>query len=457
MQREGQERDITIRQVTAADWQDYRDYYKGLSDPHHFSGFLNGKDLDARQTYDDLFAATVGTGDMVMFGLWDGDRMIGQSSISFLDTPEGKIALLAGSEIADEYRGQRLVDRFYDARMQYIRDSGFEGTIQTTIRPDNISSQKAAGRNGFVNTQVLDSYGYYIFRPGTAAVKTDATITGEQQHTDAVNDFSGAAERVAEKNCVVNYVWINKDRFAPQEGEPPCGVPLHYVDEAIANARRYPQAQFQVWVDSRFLDKSSTMTIVDDHIRAAGIENLAVRDLSTVGKDKRHGITDYEASPYFSMDSGVPVWHRVDVARLMVTEHTLQEKPGHIAVYADFDVVDVRLGDKAFMSAVTNHGFVLGSTKEPGKEAWPENGYFAFSGTENARGLLSSIMHNVYEATAQGVKLERNDVFNAYFKAILDYCEERKIEDRQGLLLTGVLEPTQYVIPHNPRYKDISV
>jgi len=98
--------------------------------------------------------------------MFNGDKMIGQTSINYFDEDGKKTALLAGSEIADDYRGHRLVNKFYDARMKYLRENGFDGEITTTIHPDNLSSQKAAARNGFVNTGQLDKHGYFIFKPG---------------------------------------------------------------------------------------------------------------------------------------------------------------------------------------------------------------------------------------------------------------------------------------------------
>lgn len=158
-----QQAPLTVRRVMPEDWQAYRDYYKGLSKPSHFAGIMAGKDLDAPETYAALFDHTINTDSFMMFGLWRGDAMIGQSSICFLE--DGKTALLAGSEIADAYRGQRLVDHFYSARMQYLKNIGFSGDIRTTIRPDNEPSQKAARRNGFEDTGVLDGHGYKIFKP----------------------------------------------------------------------------------------------------------------------------------------------------------------------------------------------------------------------------------------------------------------------------------------------------
>ncbi|MDX2027043.1 MAG: GNAT family protein [Alphaproteobacteria bacterium] len=155
----------TVRLITPDDWCDYRDYYKRLSDPHHFREILEGQDLDAPETYAKLFSQTIGTNSFVMFGLWHRNKMIGQSSIDFSDTHGRKKALLAGSEIADEYRGRRLVNKFYAARMQYLRDIKFEGDITTTIRPGNHQSIKAAERNGFASTGSLDEHGYLIFVP----------------------------------------------------------------------------------------------------------------------------------------------------------------------------------------------------------------------------------------------------------------------------------------------------
>lgn len=162
---------ISVRPVTPDDWQAYKNYYKGLSDPHHFSGFLVGKDLDAPETYQELFDNTISTGDMVIFGLWHKDRMIGQSAINFFDTDNGKQAFLAGSEVADNYRGQRLVNNFYHARMAYLANIKFTGEVYMTISEENSSSQKAAERNGFENTGKMDRNGSYIYVPTSDTLK----------------------------------------------------------------------------------------------------------------------------------------------------------------------------------------------------------------------------------------------------------------------------------------------
>lgn len=165
----GKNAHITIRPIGPDDWADYREFYKGLNDPHHFNGLLAGKDLDDPATWRDLLSATAARDDFVMFGLYDRNKMIGQTSIQMVNANGKTAALLAGSEIADDYRGQRLVDKLYQARMEYLNDAGFAGEILTTIRPENTRSRTAAARNGFIDTGRTDDQGYCIYTPETPA------------------------------------------------------------------------------------------------------------------------------------------------------------------------------------------------------------------------------------------------------------------------------------------------
>ncbi|HPF79019.1 MAG TPA: GNAT family N-acetyltransferase [Alphaproteobacteria bacterium] len=156
---------ITIREIGPDDWQAYKAYYKSLSNPRHFSGYLQDKDIDAPETGTQFFEDAFREKNFVLFGLFDEDRMIGQTSITFLEDEKGKFALLAGSEITDAYRGQRLVDIFYQRRMNYLKDMGYDGRIIMTIHPDNTNSQKAAARNGFIKTGEQDRFGYDVLMP----------------------------------------------------------------------------------------------------------------------------------------------------------------------------------------------------------------------------------------------------------------------------------------------------
>lgn len=157
---------ITVREISRADWEVYRDFYCGMKAPQHFSGFMQNKDLDDPQTYQELFDWLTGNDEtFTLFGMFDGEAMIGQTSLSFIDNEGVNTAYFAGSEITDEYRGQRLVDKLYDVRTEHLRRIGFDGPVMMTISPDNESSHKAAARNGFIKTGALNDHGAEILVP----------------------------------------------------------------------------------------------------------------------------------------------------------------------------------------------------------------------------------------------------------------------------------------------------
>ena len=142
--------DISIRKITSDDWESYRNYCKGLIAPAHFRGIMEGTDLDSPQTYQNLFNA-IGSHN-VMFGLWDKDKMIGQTGIFFEEQDGQSVAMLQGSEIAKEYRGFGLSQTLYEARMNHLKEIGYRGKVITSIRPDNEYSLRAAKKNGFKET-----------------------------------------------------------------------------------------------------------------------------------------------------------------------------------------------------------------------------------------------------------------------------------------------------------------
>ena len=152
--------DITIRQISREDWPEYREFYRGMKAPQHFKGFLKDKDLNDTSTYQELFDWLEKAGDpYLLFGMYHGGKMIGQTSISMMEIDGKRTAYLAGSEITDEYRRMGLADKLYEVRMEHLRRVGFEGPVMMTIHPANSPSQKAAARNGFTKTGKQNNYG----------------------------------------------------------------------------------------------------------------------------------------------------------------------------------------------------------------------------------------------------------------------------------------------------------
>lgn len=156
---------LTTRILTGADWDTYKNYYQSLSSPHHYAGYLEEKDLEDPTVAERFINTILNADDSVIFALFDKEIMVGQSSLFITEEESGPRAFLAGSEMADGYRGNRLVNNFYEARMKYLKDINFKGEIMLTIREENLASQKSAARNSFEFSGKLDNNGYQIWTP----------------------------------------------------------------------------------------------------------------------------------------------------------------------------------------------------------------------------------------------------------------------------------------------------
>ena len=84
-----------------------------------------------------------------LFGLYDGDRLIGLTSVfTDRDDPSAKTAKLAMSFIDPDYRGRKLSRLYYEARIAWARSHGFE-RIVVGHREGNIASRAAMLAHGF--------------------------------------------------------------------------------------------------------------------------------------------------------------------------------------------------------------------------------------------------------------------------------------------------------------------
>lgn len=77
-------------------------------------------------------------------------KFVGTAALRYM--PEIGSGELCNAYIAPEYRGQKLIDIFYEARENDLMLKGKFTTAQTRISADNTASQNAALRNGFTPT-----------------------------------------------------------------------------------------------------------------------------------------------------------------------------------------------------------------------------------------------------------------------------------------------------------------
>ena len=105
---------------------------------------------DAEAREDAEWRALIEDPGNAIFGLFDGEAMIGLGSV-FTDRGDPSVAILAMSYIAPAYRGRGLTDLTYRARLAWARERGFARII-TGHRASNTASKHAILRHGFRRT-----------------------------------------------------------------------------------------------------------------------------------------------------------------------------------------------------------------------------------------------------------------------------------------------------------------
>lgn len=253
----------------------------------------------------------------------------------------------------------------------------------------------------------------------------------------------------------VNYVWINT-RADTATRYAPCTVPLKHLDCAYANARRYPNARFMIWFDDMLID-DRTRKYIEDHRRKNAPANVSFRNLSEIGPYR-------SCAAFRDGDTLKDIWARVDFARLLVLQYVLREEPENNAVYADFDVRDVKL--RQAKMKIDTYGFALGTTggsptllgRTVGligdtlmkMDYVTENGYFAFSRKPAGRALLDHLSDKTfYEAAAN-----RNG-FAMLQDVIANWAAKNDIM-QQAPAVRRVSYSQGYKIPDNPAYDHLN-
>lgn len=156
---------------------------------------------------------------------------------------------------------------------------------------------------------------------------------------------------------VLNYVWINMkaDESGKTCDDFLCSVPLHYLDGAYGNARKYDDTEVRIWIDPAYLDPMSRY-FVDTHAHLEAPDNVRFMNLRT--------IPAYDQNEIFQPEKGTSIWTKVDLARFLVVSHCLQTTDAQRVFYADFDVKDVELDNQRTDMLLNRHGMTLGLSPE---------------------------------------------------------------------------------------------
>lgn len=141
------EQAITLRQLQVGDWEILRSIRLEALEKHP-ELFCPSTDERKRSAVE--WQEFLQRDGFCVFGLFDGDKVIGISGIrKDRDDPSGRTALLVMSYINEFYRGCGLSRLFYEARIKWAKESQQFNRITVGHREGNRASEKANQAFGF--------------------------------------------------------------------------------------------------------------------------------------------------------------------------------------------------------------------------------------------------------------------------------------------------------------------
>lgn len=247
-----------------------------------------------------------------------------------------------------------------------------------------------------------------------------------------------------EPDRLLNYVWINKEKFEPCAERPTCGVPLHYIDKAVHNALLYSDIQVDIWLDFNLLDKQSIET-VRDHV--SKVKNIKIRNLQDIESYQKSNLFDPDRSlpegfSYKGDDEGErqSIWGRVDLARLMVIRHCLENTAAKDIFYSDFDADDTKLNSPRVSYNLKKFGMVFGSSKRN----IIENGYMGFRRTNMDGNFFDTLLDSTERYVAEGY-----NGYGPFYQQLKKWAEQNDVKKFPNDICFKVLRTMRYKIPEN--------
>jgi RimJ/RimL family protein N-acetyltransferase len=147
----------TIRPLGESDWAIFRAIrLEALrTEPHVYTSRY---DVEVLYTDDEWRSLVCGDERRRLFGLFDGDGLIGITGVfASRDDPSGKTAVLAMSYIVPAYRGKGLSRLLYQARLDWLRSNPSFDRVRVSHRRSNAPSRRANQQFGFAQTGIRET------------------------------------------------------------------------------------------------------------------------------------------------------------------------------------------------------------------------------------------------------------------------------------------------------------
>lgn len=237
-----------------------------------------------------------------------------------------------------------------------------------------------------------------------------------------ITDFETAAGKDALKaSQLVNYIWINDDYKHPEESI--FGVPVHSIDMALQNALRYPEADFNIWIEFSGLSDDDLERIAQNPNQFGA--NIRIRNIEEIDDFNENELT--EAYP------GSHIGVRSDMARLQVLAQCSEEDGYTDIFYSDFDCPDVKVNDPTLTELLEKHGAAIGMYTDPETQSSGyENGYMVFRRGQGETFLKETVIPET-EEDMLGDGAEYNTGEQAIIAAFVELKVQSKADYHIGI------------------------
>jgi RimJ/RimL family protein N-acetyltransferase len=140
---------ITIRPFRPDEWQRFRDFR--LAALQESPGmFFNPHAMEAAFP-DEKWRASVNRPDQCVFGLFDGENLIGlTAAFTDRDDPTGESALVAMGYVVPSHRGRGLSNVLHEATMAWVRSQPQFRRVVISHRESNTASRGGILKAGFI-------------------------------------------------------------------------------------------------------------------------------------------------------------------------------------------------------------------------------------------------------------------------------------------------------------------
>jgi RimJ/RimL family protein N-acetyltransferase len=140
---------MTLRELTSDDWADLREI-RLFALSSELGRFFRSPAEEADHTEAEWRALAAGDEMHQMFGLFDGEELVGITSVhADRDDPNGSTVGFGMTYIRPAYRGMGFAARFYEARLAWARSRPQFTRAVIGHRRSNDASRKLIERFGF--------------------------------------------------------------------------------------------------------------------------------------------------------------------------------------------------------------------------------------------------------------------------------------------------------------------